>query len=179
MKIFTIFLIILTFIFISWQITFASLPNVITTNKTIFDLVNKALSWFTYFVIIVAIIMILYVAFLYISSGGDKNKLHTAFNALIYIIIGLVVLLLTETLINLIHNFVTSSENTNEANSVSITIPPDELNNITFDKDQLLQQSYYQYLDEKCALTDRLDCCKCCKQGGQNDQCGRATSFAI
>ncbi|MGB9763571.1 MAG: hypothetical protein ACPLW7_06270 [Minisyncoccia bacterium] len=175
-----IFLIISLIVFINIKIVRAvKIPDIITTNKTIWDLINKALSWFFYFIIIVALIMILYTAYLYITSGGDSKKMSTVFKALTYIIIGLIILFLSQIIINTIQNFILGDQNSfsNNDNNTTETTEIDMLSNVSFD--ELLQESWYHYLDPNCNPDQGLNCCKCCKQGKSTDECGQQYIFAI
>jgi len=55
--------------------------------------------------IIVGVIMILYSAFLYVSSFGEESKAETAKKTLLWSIIGTVVVFLARILVNAVNNF--------------------------------------------------------------------------
>ena len=70
----------------------AGINNLITTIITIF-------SWI---VGVLAVIMIIYAGFLYVSSGGDSGKISTAKNTLIYAIIGVVIVAFSQVIVKFV-----------------------------------------------------------------------------
>ena len=183
MKKIIIFLLINLFVINSFALAAPDKPDIpiVTTNKTIWDLINKAITWFLYFLIIVAVTMIIYTGFLYVNSGGDSKQVKTAFESLKYIIIGIIVLLLSWSIINFIQNFFgvnigNNTTNTTVQQDTQTVQTNDELKNVSFS--ELIQESWFQYRDPNCNLNNN-NCCKCCKQGKQNDECGRNNAYAI
>lgn len=73
--------------------------NVFNTTTT---LLNTVKNWFTGIVSIVAVIMILYAAFLFVTGGGDEEKIGKAKNYLMYGIVGVVVALLAYGIIGIV-----------------------------------------------------------------------------
>lgn len=67
----------------------------VTVDSLIKTIVN-VLSWV---VGVVAVIMIVYAGFQYVSSGGDSGKITNAKNTLIYAIIGLVVVAFSQAIV--------------------------------------------------------------------------------
>ena len=63
---------------------------------------------------VIAVIMIVYAGFKYITSGGESNGVSSAKNSLIYAIVGLVIVALAQIIVHLVLN--TSS---NISNSVT------------------------------------------------------------
>jgi predicted permease len=61
---------------------------------------QKIVNIFSIIVGIVAVIMIIYGGFRYITSGGDSNNVSTAKNTLIYAIIGLIVVALAQFIVH-------------------------------------------------------------------------------
>ena len=57
-------------------------------------------SWMLGILIAVAVIFVIYAAFLYLTSGGDEGKVTTAKNYIIYAIIAVIVGILAKTIIS-------------------------------------------------------------------------------
>lgn len=74
--------------------------NIITTVVNIFSVV----------VGIVSVIMIIYGGFLYVTSGGDSGKVTNAKNAIVYAIVGLVVVALAQFIVQFVLDKVTSNQ---------------------------------------------------------------------
>lgn len=79
--------------------TFGSKGNFNTTSIT--TLVSSLLGWFSWVVAVVAVAIGLYSAFLFITAGGDDTKLKTAKDMLIYTIIGIVVAILSFSIVSI------------------------------------------------------------------------------
>jgi hypothetical protein len=73
-------------------------------NDDLKNLASKVVTIFSIIVGIVAVIMIIYGGFRYITSGGDSGKVGGAKNALIYAIIGLVVVVLAQFIVHYVLN---------------------------------------------------------------------------
>lgn len=58
------------------------------------DLLIAITNWIFYILTFVAVIMLLYAAFLYITAGDDEEKVKKAKNIIIYAVIGLMIALL-------------------------------------------------------------------------------------
>ena len=61
---------------------------------SLIQIVNTVAAWFGVIVFILAIIAMLYAAFLYLTGGGDEEKLKTARTVLIYGVVGIAIALL-------------------------------------------------------------------------------------
>jgi hypothetical protein len=59
-------------------------------------IIESIINIFSIIVGVVAVIMIIYGGFQYISSGGDSSKIGTAKNTIIYAVIGLVIVALAQ-----------------------------------------------------------------------------------
>jgi len=64
-----------------------SVEGVITALTT-------AITWFQNLLLVLAVVLVLYAAFLYITSGGDEDKVGKAKKALLYSAIGIAIVLL-------------------------------------------------------------------------------------
>jgi hypothetical protein len=62
-----------------------------TGSPTVNSVINTVINIISAFVGIVAVIMIVFAGFRYVTSGGDSGKISSAKNTLIYAIVGLVV----------------------------------------------------------------------------------------
>ncbi|OHA09193.1 MAG: hypothetical protein A3B37_01480 [Candidatus Sungbacteria bacterium RIFCSPLOWO2_01_FULL_59_16] len=81
-------------------------PSKITDVCKILELVTIALNWFGIFVFIIAILVLLYAAFLFLTGGGNEETIKKARSFLIWGLIGIAVALFAsggiEFVINLI-----------------------------------------------------------------------------
>lgn len=68
------------------------------------DIASKIVNIFSIIVGIVAVIMIIYGGFRYITSGGDSNRVGSAKNTLIYAIIGLIIVALAQLIVRYVLN---------------------------------------------------------------------------
>lgn len=64
------------------------------------------IKWFYYVLFIVAVLMIIWAAFLFVTSKGDPKKTEAAKNMIKYAIIGMVVALLSYVIVQFIQNAV-------------------------------------------------------------------------
>lgn len=73
-----------------------------TSTKGISDLAKKIVDIFSIIVGIVAVIMIIYGGFRYITSGGDSGSVGNAKNTLIYAIVGLIIVALAQVIVRFV-----------------------------------------------------------------------------
>ena len=78
--------------------------NTSKDNTSPTQLVGTVVNWFLFFVGAVAVIMLIYGGFKYITSGGDSSNVTSAKNTILYAVIGLVVVVLAGTIINFVIN---------------------------------------------------------------------------
>ncbi len=71
-------------------------------NDTLKRVAKTIINVFSVIVGIVAVIMVIYGGFRYITSGGDSGKVGNAKNTLIYAIIGLVIVALAQFLVHFV-----------------------------------------------------------------------------
>ena len=70
---------------------------------------SKIVTIFSIIVGVVAVIMIIYGGFKYITSGGDSNNVSAAKNTLIYAIIGLIIVALAQIIVHYVINTATTA----------------------------------------------------------------------
>lgn len=63
-------------------------------------LINEIVNIFLYVVGVVAVVMVVYGGFRYITSGGDSNKLTSAKNTILYAVVGLVIVIFAYAIVN-------------------------------------------------------------------------------
>lgn len=73
------------------------------------DLLITIIQWLYYILFIVATLMIIWAAFLYVTSKGDPTKTKTAKSMIVYAIIGMIVALLSYVIVKFIQNAVTTT----------------------------------------------------------------------
>lgn len=69
---------------------------------TLANLARKIINIFSIIVGIVAVIMVIYGGFRYITSGGDSGRVGNAKNTLIYAVIGLIIVALAQFLVHFV-----------------------------------------------------------------------------
>ena len=90
-------------------------PNCGNTGTGATDLSTiaaKIVNIFSIVVGIVAVLMIIYGGFKYITSGGDTGNVSSAKNTLIYAIIGLIIVALAQIIVHYVINTATSATGT-------------------------------------------------------------------
>ncbi len=81
------------------------IPNPLGSGaSTIPQLIDKIATWLLEIGLVISTIIILYAAFLFMTSGGSAEKVTTARKTLLYAIIGITVLLLAKGVTTLIQN---------------------------------------------------------------------------
>ena len=108
-KILSIILTSFVFLFVIAPMVFAIATT--DTKKSGIDsmtdlvaLINAIATWFQAIVLVIAIIMIMYSGFLWMTAGGDDDKLGTARKTLIYGLVGIAVVVLAYTATSIVTN---------------------------------------------------------------------------
>jgi hypothetical protein len=73
-----------------------------TGTQTISDTIKKIVNIFSAIIGIVAVIMIIYGGFKYISSGGDSGNVTSAKNTIIYAVIGLIIVAMAQFIVQFV-----------------------------------------------------------------------------
>ncbi len=73
-----------------------------TGTTTISDTIKKIVNIFSAIIGIVAVIMIIYGGFKYISSGGDSGNVTAAKNTIIYAVIGLIIVAMAQFIVQFV-----------------------------------------------------------------------------
>lgn len=77
-------------------------PTVVTTYSQLITIINTIVNWMFGILLAVAVILILYSAFLYLTSGGDEEKVKTAKKYLVYAIIAVAIGIVAKGIVYLI-----------------------------------------------------------------------------
>lgn len=85
-------------------------------SSTVGKTVKRIVQLLLYVTGAIAVIMVIYSGFSYITSAGDSNKVNSAKNTLIYAIIGLIIAALANTIVSIV-----IKESTSTATSSSTT----------------------------------------------------------
>ncbi len=83
----------------------AAQKGLITDIDKILDIVDEIVTYIYYLLFIVAVVFIIWAAFLYLNSGGDQAKLKKASQQLLYAIVAIAVGLLAYSITQIIENF--------------------------------------------------------------------------
>lgn len=75
-----------------------------TTVTGVYDLLWNIADWFFAFIIIIAVIFILVSAYLFLTSQGSDKNIQKAKDTLFWSIIGLVVAIISLTIVNVVQN---------------------------------------------------------------------------
>lgn len=75
-----------------------------TADNSIAKIANQVVNIFSIIVGVVAVIMIIYGGFKYITSGGDSGNVSSAKNTLIYAVIGLIIVALSQFIVHVVLN---------------------------------------------------------------------------
>jgi len=84
----------------------APLPKPITSLQQIIDKITLASEWLFGFIVVIAVVFLLYAAFLYLTAGGNEEKLKQAKNIIIYVVVAIVVALVAAGVVNIVQNFI-------------------------------------------------------------------------
>ena len=76
--------------------------NINCSDNTLNNLVAQVVNVFSIIVGVVAVIMMIYAGFRYITSGGDSGKVGESKNTLIYAIVGLIIVALAQFIVKFI-----------------------------------------------------------------------------
>src|SRR3990167_3334469 len=78
--------------------------DIITTGEELESVLETVRYWFFTVFVILAVIFLIWAAFLYLTAAGNDTKVGKAKNALIYAIIAIIVALLAGSLTSLLEN---------------------------------------------------------------------------
>ena len=81
----------------------------IQSIEGVIDAMNTAIGWIQNILLILAIILVLWAAFLYITSGGDEGKVGAAKKALFAAAIGIAIVLLAYSITPIIQQLLQAS----------------------------------------------------------------------
>lgn len=84
---------------LEWLKQITELPN---SNTSLEDFIIKIINWAIGFSAIVAVVMIVFAGFKYITANGDENKISSATKTLTFAIVGLVVCFIAVMLVNFV-----------------------------------------------------------------------------
>ena len=130
------------------EISLAQLQDNEEYHIDIWALLDKATNWFFGIVLFIAVIMLVYAGFTYITGGGNETKMATANKILIFALIGIAVSLLARGIPEFIQNFLIGSS--------SSSTPP-----TTFNNPNELENQLEELKNTAPHLTDILAQCSC------------------
>ncbi len=83
-----------------------TLPNPLKTNKTLIQVINAIAGFLLEASILIGTVMIIYAAFLIITSAGSEDKVSQGKRIILYVVIGLGVMLLFKVIIAIVGQIV-------------------------------------------------------------------------
>lgn len=82
------------------------LEKPVTSFQQLIDLIERAARWFLGGIIAIAVVFLLYAAFLYLTAGGNDEKVKQAKNIIIYVVVAIIVALVAAGVVNIVQNFI-------------------------------------------------------------------------
>lgn len=79
--------------------------TILTVEGRVVTLINYIIS----IIAIVAVVMIIYAGYLYVSSSGDEKKLGQAKSLILYAVIGLIVVVVSYSIVGFVNSLITGS----------------------------------------------------------------------
>lgn len=89
--------------------------------KTLEEVVQKIATWLLAVMTPVAVIMILYAAFLFMTSAGNEEKIKTAKRTLTWALVGLAIMIIGGGFVYLIQNLLSQSGTSTPGNNTPVT----------------------------------------------------------
>lgn len=86
-----------------------SFPNQVAQNRDLATLLRTIINWALYLSAILAVVFIIIGGYSYITAGGNTDAAKKGRVALTNAIIGLVIIIFSYTIIQVIYNFITTS----------------------------------------------------------------------
>ena len=103
---FSVFLFAFSFSFVGAQAIPPIESNTTVDSTTIQSTAVTLINYVISIIAIIAVGMIVYAGFLYITSGGDEKKLGTAKNLILYAVIGLVVVIVSYSIVGFVNSLI-------------------------------------------------------------------------
>jgi len=82
-------------------------PEAVTGIEDVIAIIDTAATWLFAIILALAVVLLLYAAFLWMTAGGDETKVATARKCLIYALVGIGVAFLARGLVLVIEQLVT------------------------------------------------------------------------
>ena len=79
-------------------------PVTVPPNVGLGRLIDSILNFFFGLFLAIAALFIIYAAYLYLTSGGDAEKLTTAKNVIIYAVVAIIVAFISRTIVAVVRN---------------------------------------------------------------------------
>lgn len=89
------------------SVNFGTETNCVTDDSSLRGIIHAVVNLFSVIVAIVAVIMIIYAGFRYVTSEGDNSQIAAAKNTLLYAIVGLVVVAVAQLVVRFVVDNVT------------------------------------------------------------------------
>jgi heme/copper-type cytochrome/quinol oxidase subunit 2 len=72
--------------------------------------INNIMNWFFVIILIIAVIFLLFAGFLFITAGGDPDKVNTARQNVMYAMVGVAVAVLARGIVSLVQGLMKTQE---------------------------------------------------------------------
>ncbi len=79
-----------------------SAPDNVNTIEDVISIINTAVNWLFTLILAIAVIMLLWAAFLWMTSAGDEEKTGNARKTLIYALVGVAIAIIAKGLVSVI-----------------------------------------------------------------------------
>ena len=77
-------------------------------TNSVEEAINNVMNWFFIIVLIIAVMFLLYAGFLFITAGGDPDKVNTARQNVMYAMVGVAVAVLAKGIVALVQGLMQS-----------------------------------------------------------------------
>ena len=84
-----------------------SAPDNVNTIEDVISIINTAVNWLFTLILAIAVIMLLWAAFLWMTSAGDEEKTGNARKTLIYALVGVAIAIIAKGLVSVIEQLLT------------------------------------------------------------------------
>ena len=84
-----------------------SAPDDVNTIEDVIGIINTAVNWLFTLILAIAVIMLLWAAFLWMTSAGDEEKTGNARKTLIYALVGVAIAIIAKGLVSVIEQLLT------------------------------------------------------------------------
>jgi uncharacterized membrane protein len=80
-------------------------PTTVTDFGDIVNIIERAAAWLYTLILAIAVVMLLYAAFLYLTAAGNDERIGKAKSIILYVVIAIIVAVVANGLISIVQSF--------------------------------------------------------------------------